>query len=308
MKSTANMFSFGQFVWWMGVVEDRKKDPKKLGRVKVRIFGYHSKDLGDISTDQLMWASVTHPITSAALSGIGVSPTGMLEGTHVFGFFIDGENAQVPQILGTMGAIPQEKKSGEGFFDPNGKYPRYPLGESDVNRLAKVEKISETIVQKKRDGIDEANLAFGGTWKEKETPYAAEYPFNHVRETESGHIEEFDDTEGKERYGLWHKAGTFKEIHPDGTMVDKVVKDRYTVIMNDEYCHVIGNAKVTTTGDSYVLIEGDAKIEIKGDLKEYVHGDYELHVGGNYDVQIDGHHYDTSNVHRWIKAPRIDLN
>lgn len=30
--------------------------------------------------------------------------------------------------------------------------------------------------------------------------------------------------------------------------------------------------------------------------------------GGNYDVQVDGHHYDNSNVHRKITAPRIDLN
>ena len=37
-------------------------------------------------------------------------------------------------------------------------------------------------------------------------------------------------------------------------------------------------------------------------------GNYELHVGGNYDVQVDGHHYDNSNVHRKIVAPRVDIN
>ena len=35
------------------------------------------------------------------------------------------------------------------------------------------------------------------------------YPKNHVYETESGHIKEFDDTEGAERIHEYHKSGTF---------------------------------------------------------------------------------------------------
>ena len=31
------------FVWWYGVVEDRK-DPLYLGRVKVRCMGFHTDD------------------------------------------------------------------------------------------------------------------------------------------------------------------------------------------------------------------------------------------------------------------------
>ena len=34
---------------------------------------------------------------------------------------------------------------------------------------------------------------------EPETPYAAEYPHNHVYESEAGHIREMDDTPAKER-------------------------------------------------------------------------------------------------------------
>lgn len=307
----AGKFSFGEFVWWQGVVENRVDDPEKLGRVRVRIFGYHSKDLGDIPSDHLMWAVVSQPITSAAISGIGTSPTGILEGTHVFGWFADGENAQVPIVMGTYAGKPEESNSGEGFGDPNGKYPRYPLGESDVNRLAKVEKISETIVQKKRDSIDESRQAFRtsqSAWREKATPYNARYPYNHVRESESGHIEEFDDTEGSERYGLWHRTGTFREIHPDGDMVEKIVKDRYTVVLHDDYAHVIGNTRVTTTGNSWVRVEGDAFLEVDGDLKQYVHGDYDLRVGGNMKTWVEGSHHELAGVHRVMVSPRIDLN
>ena len=45
-------------------------------------------------------------------------------------------------------------------------------------------------------------------WSEPETPYAAEYPENHVYESTSGHIMEFDDTIDKERIHLRHEIGT----------------------------------------------------------------------------------------------------
>ena len=33
----------GEFVWWMGVVEDIT-DPEIIGRARVRIMGYHTAD------------------------------------------------------------------------------------------------------------------------------------------------------------------------------------------------------------------------------------------------------------------------
>ena len=77
------------FVWFYGVVEDRH-DPLYLGRVRVRCIGWHTDDKtsgSGIPTDDLPWADVINPITSASMSGIGRSPTGMVPGTHVFGFF-----------------------------------------------------------------------------------------------------------------------------------------------------------------------------------------------------------------------------
>ena len=47
--------------------------------------------------------------------------------------------------------------------------------------------------------------------------YAAKYPYNHVFESESGHIKEYDDTPGSERIHEYHTAGTFYEIDADGT-------------------------------------------------------------------------------------------
>ena len=134
------------FVWFVGVVEDRN-DPKKVGRVRVRCLGYHTKDKVKLPTDDLPWAHVMNPITSATVSGVGQTPLGVVEGTWVVGFFTDGETAQQPMIIGTLPGVittdglPFEatadgvQSKQEGFFDPKGNYPKY--AESDVNRLAR---------------------------------------------------------------------------------------------------------------------------------------------------------------------------
>ena len=109
------------FVWFYGVVEDRH-DPLYLGRVKVRCIGWHTDDKtpgSGIPTEDLPWADVINPITSASMSGIGRSPTGMVPGTHVFGFFRDANEAQEPVVLGTLNGIPERLSNPErGFFDP----------------------------------------------------------------------------------------------------------------------------------------------------------------------------------------------
>lgn len=92
-------------VWWTGVVEDRD-DPQKLGRCRVRVFGYHHYDTKILPTKELPWAIPMQPITSAATSGVGTTPVGIVTGTWVMGFFLDGEEAQHPVIMGTIAGKP----------------------------------------------------------------------------------------------------------------------------------------------------------------------------------------------------------
>lgn len=102
------IFNRDGFNWWIGVVEDRM-DPEKLGRVRVRIFGYHTDNKVILPTKDLPWAVPIQPITSAAVSGIGSSPLGPLEGSWVIGFFLDGEDMQQPAIFGTIAAYAAKK-------------------------------------------------------------------------------------------------------------------------------------------------------------------------------------------------------
>ena len=81
------------FNWFVGVVESRN-DPAKLGRVQVRCLGYHSEDLSDIPSEDLPWAHVMHSVTDPCMQGLGNSPTFLVEGSWVLGFFKDIEKQQ----------------------------------------------------------------------------------------------------------------------------------------------------------------------------------------------------------------------
>ena len=90
----------GGFYWWYGVVEDRM-DPSQLGRVRVRILNAHSAYNSDVGRNQLPWANVLMPATSACVIGIGTAPVGLIESSFVFGFFRDGHLCQFPVVLGS---------------------------------------------------------------------------------------------------------------------------------------------------------------------------------------------------------------
>ena len=127
-------------VWWQGVVED-VNDPETLGRVRVRIFGFHSDDKSKIPTNKLPWAAPIMPITSASIGGVGQSPTGALPGAWVMGFFRDGMNAQDPIVWGTVYGKPNATslKSSDGLHPPaDGEYVEggTKVDQSDVNPLA----------------------------------------------------------------------------------------------------------------------------------------------------------------------------
>ena len=511
------------FQWFIGVVEDRM-DPKFLGRLRVRILGYHTDDKQKLPTEDLPWAHVMNPITSATISGIGQTPLGAVEGTWVVGFFTDGADAQQPVIMGTLPGRPSKTPTGErGFEDPNAAYPR-EANESDVNRLAinaeesvpdlnatgggnqvvefnggdvndaisianrnspvetlkvaqfqadldhhlrekgfstdanateilkaandfkkdyhKIFKLPANILKSKENVltgavnhidtvitktighvrgtetgtllkdsilvntrgqlftpgnlkdvlpknlsvdaiakgvqnitsynindlsttsleklyalapnkvpgnlikgivdvgkrkffkspvknvplnphlssvIDSANLTknigvaqidgitdgidgvaglntlsqdiglitadfdvglTGGAWSEPPSPYAAEYPFNHVYETESGHIKEFDDTANAERIHERHMSGSGYEIGPKGTKVTKVVKDNYEIISNDDFLHVRGTRRQTV----------DEGVRIRCNATAGVGNSYsiEVGVGSNCNIEVNG--------------------
>jgi len=120
---TDNFFSNNDsnFYWFFGCVEDRD-DPMRIGRVKIRILGYHTDDKEQLPTEDLPWAMPIMPANCASTSGIGWSPTGPVEGTWAFGFFMDGAEGQQPAFMGTINGVPASNGSG-GSGDGSGYSP-----------------------------------------------------------------------------------------------------------------------------------------------------------------------------------------
>jgi hypothetical protein len=88
---------------FVGQVED-VEDPKMSNRVKVRCVGHHPKEkTGEkgLATENLPWAHVGMPTTHAQQGRIG-GTHGLLPGSWVMGFFMDGMEAQKPFVFSTF--------------------------------------------------------------------------------------------------------------------------------------------------------------------------------------------------------------
>ena len=286
-----NYMGLGGFHWFTGVVEDRN-DPLKVGRVKVRIIGAHTSDKTILPTEDLFWSSVMLPITASGISGIGQSATGLLEGSWVFGFFRDGQRSQDAVILGSLPGRPTSAaNSSQGFNDPNGVYPVY-INEPDVNRLA----VNNGERPHPSLAIDAANRitniqAYNSEWSQPASTYAAVYPFNHVYESESGHIVEFDDTEGAERIHIRHRTGTRLEITANGDQLAITKGDNYIIIDGDNKVYIAGSSDITVNGNANIRAAGNVGV-LASNIDITATGDINMDAGGN--VTITG--------------TRIDLN
>jgi hypothetical protein len=104
-EPTVNFVGKDGFFWWVGEVED-SEDPMELGRVKVRVLGYYTNVRGgttdSLPKEQLPWATVLQHTSQPGNDGQGVSSGQLQPGAIVMGFFMDGESAQMPIVIGVM--------------------------------------------------------------------------------------------------------------------------------------------------------------------------------------------------------------
>lgn len=94
------------YTWWIGEVENNK-DPSKLGRVQVRILGWYTGHKAkqaytkELPTEVLPWATVLLPCDKSQTKATGTT-TELQPGAWVMGFFLDGDEAQMPVVLGAF--------------------------------------------------------------------------------------------------------------------------------------------------------------------------------------------------------------
>lgn len=176
----------------------------------------------------------------------------------------------------------------EGFKDPNKYYPKW-LNEPDTHRLARHESIANTIVfSKEAARVRSVKTASGGTWNQPPIPYNAAYPYNHIFASESGHVQEFDDTPGNERVQTYHRSGTYEEIDKNGTRVTRIVGDDFEILERNGNVLIKGSCNVTIQGNSNVRVENNSTIQVLGNAHMSVTGNMTTAVGGNYQINVAG--------------------
>jgi uncharacterized protein YcbK (DUF882 family) len=173
----------------------------------------------------------------------------------------------------------------KGFTDPNANYPTKDYKDSsDTNKLAQGD-VSGTIIQEKNKTLMKgAKLPYGNAWDQPESPYRAQYPYNKVTQTESGHIIEVDDTPGSERLHIYHKSGTFVEIDANGSVVKRTVGSSYEIIDRNGKIAISGRADISVNGACNIFVGNDANIEVEGDVNLTCHNDITAQAGGTFNL------------------------
>ena len=106
MRERTDYLGRDGYTWWIGEVESNK-DPSKLGRVQVRILGWYTGHKAkqaytkEMPTKVLPWAQVLLPTDKSQTKGTG-STCELQPGAWVMGFFLDGDEAQLPIVMGAF--------------------------------------------------------------------------------------------------------------------------------------------------------------------------------------------------------------
>ena len=171
----SNFIGRDSFRWWIGQIapiESLKKQSKGDGwgnRYKVRILGYHPFSKEDLADEDLPYASVLLPPTAGTGSANFLHIVRLRPGDVVMGFFLDGDDAQLPIIFGAFGRTKDVSNAAAsiGFApftgytknirQPDGVLPKTETNEDDKDsskstRNVDEKKINNLNEERKREG------------------------------------------------------------------------------------------------------------------------------------------------------------
>ena len=106
------------FRWWIGQIapqscwQDQADGGGWGNRVKVRIMGYHPYSELELPNEDLPWAQVLLGVTDGSGACNRAKTPKIEQADTVLGFFLDGDNAQLPCIIGVFGRTDAVSYSG----------------------------------------------------------------------------------------------------------------------------------------------------------------------------------------------------
>lgn len=139
--------------WFLGEVVNVADDPLKLGRARVRIFGVYD----EIADEDLPWAQIVVPITHTVHEGNG-QVTGLLVGAQVFGIFLDGQNSQLPLVVGSIPKDTGNKSDAQPRSLEHGEYPHNKAYQTESGHFKEYDDTPE------KERIKEFHKS-GSTWE-----------------------------------------------------------------------------------------------------------------------------------------------
>lgn len=188
----SNFIGRDGFRWWIGQIPPLSTMGAQTSgsgwgnRFKVRIMGYHPANSTELKDEDLPWAICMLPTTSGT-GGANLSTSVKLtQGDTVFGFFLDGDDAQIPVIMGAMGHTDYKVSGEPGPFKPFTGYSeqiknngaRIVKNESN-EKSSKSQKSPRLVSEEKAKGI-------GGSGPEKPPAQQERSFFSAIGETTQG--------------------------------------------------------------------------------------------------------------------------
>jgi hypothetical protein len=241
------------------VVEDNK-DPKFLGRVRLRVVGVHSAKIEDINPDYLPWSDVLQSPTMANTIGGNVN---VPIGTWGYCIPLDESFTNFLMVGSIKGVYPEEPTKTEPL---QGKEIGFKGKDEDLSVYPMPLIPNEPSNPMERPNGDHTKTEYipitVDTFTEPEnTAKDVEYPHNKVYEDHNGNIIEIDGTKNNPRIRVQHHTGTRVDINTKG---DISIQASST-----------GNIWFETPG--LYAIDADGNMIIEGDLK----------ITGNLEVGVD---------------------
>ena len=254
----------------------------------------------------------------------------------------DKRNAAMPRKLSMVGYFnleTGEEVEAKTYLGKNTKgiqiveenpsrYPKY-LNEPTTSRLARPvrgklangqfsgvtsESIAGTTIDlQRKTTVTGIPTAAGDQWDETYPAYQAEYPYNHVIETESGHAFEMDDTYLFERVQLSHRTGSTLEFSKFGKTKIKSMSSRQDITMGDQRTYVNGDKYETIDGDYYLQVGGKLRItaksiEIVSGSSTAINAPQGIDIAGGTSVSVSGLSVGMSGVMTSVSGVKTDIS
>lgn len=131
------------------------------------------------------------------------------------------------------------------------------------------------------DGSDYGGIK--GAYGVPATSFEGSYGEVTILRTKTGHMLEFDDTEGAERVQIHHSSGAHIEIMPDGSI--NLATEGRILTRSGHREEVVINKSIETTGGSDRVVEGDINDTVSGKSTTTITGESIVSLGGlNADI------------------------